>query len=169
MLRTLPQSQSQMFSKDGGTTKVPRSGALPCVIKHPLPQLQSKIDRNSMFPPTQRAMIKPTGLQYLWLTQRGSSSTLLPWCWEVPIQISVAGCHQILKTVSWSGLTYQNATKYCPSSDETLKGHMANTSQNIRSTKSKTPSSAKLQAIPYYLPAQTAENTNEVRSWETPI
>ena len=36
---------------------------------------------------------------------------------------------------SWPGLTYKNAAKYCPMSDETLKGHMVQTRQNIRSTR----------------------------------
>ena len=45
---------------------------------------------------------------------------------------------------TWPGLTYQNAVKYCPFSDETVKGHMAQTRQNVRSTKPKPPTSAKL-------------------------
>jgi len=36
---------------------------------------------------------------------------------------------------SWPGLTYKNAAKYCPMSDETLKGHMVQTRQNVRSTR----------------------------------
>ena len=38
---------------------------------------------------------------------------------------------------SWPGITYNNAAKYCPSSDETTKRHMVQTCQNLRSTKSK--------------------------------
>ena len=38
---------------------------------------------------------------------------------------------------TWPGLTLQNATKYCPVPIETLKGHMVQTRQNIRSTKPK--------------------------------
>ena len=40
---------------------------------------------------------------------------------------------------SWPGLTLQNASKYCPSTIETLKGHMNQTQQHVRSTKPKTP------------------------------
>ena len=29
--------------------------------------------------------------------------------------------------VSWPGLTYQNAAKYCPDADETLRGYMVQT------------------------------------------
>ena len=35
---------------------------------------------------------------------------------------------------SWPGLTYQNAAKYCPDADETLRRHMVQTRQGVRST-----------------------------------
>ena len=74
---------------------------------------------------------------------------------------------------SWPGLTYQNAAKYCPSSDETLKGHMEQTHQSVLSTKPKPPPttqpSSKLQAHPDSPPALPTEITNEVHIWETPI
>ena len=38
---------------------------------------------------------------------------------------------------SCPGLPYQNEAKYCPSSDETLKGHISQTRHNVRSTKPK--------------------------------
>ena len=37
----------------------------------------------------------------------------------------------------YPGLTYNNAAKYYPSADETIKGHMFQTRQNFRSTKPK--------------------------------
>ena len=40
---------------------------------------------------------------------------------------------------SWPGLTHQNASKYCPVPLATLKGHMVQTHQNVRSTKPKVP------------------------------
>ena len=74
---------------------------------------------------------------------------------------------------SWSGLTYQNASKYCPSYEETIKFNTAQTRHNVRSTKHKpapkTQPSSKNQALPVSPPALTAEVTNEVHSWETPI
>ena len=36
---------------------------------------------------------------------------------------------------SWPGLTYTNADKYCPHSVMTIKGHMVQSSQGVRSTK----------------------------------
>ena len=38
---------------------------------------------------------------------------------------------------SWTGLTYINAAKYIPHSMETLKGHMVQSSLEVRSTKKK--------------------------------
>ena len=35
----------------------------------------------------------------------------------------------------WPGLTFQNATKYCPNSKETIKVHMVQTRQLVRSTR----------------------------------
>ena len=40
---------------------------------------------------------------------------------------------------TFDGLTYSNAARYCPDSDETIMGHLAQQRQNIRSTKPKTP------------------------------
>ena len=67
---------------------------------------------------------------------------------------------------SWPSLTYQNAANYCTSSNEKLKGHMAQTRHNVRSTNPKGPTSAKLQARPASPPAHPAEITNEVHIWE---
>ena len=36
---------------------------------------------------------------------------------------------------TWPGLTLANATSYCPSADETIKWHMVQSRQGIRSTK----------------------------------
>jgi hypothetical protein len=36
---------------------------------------------------------------------------------------------------SWPGLTYNNAARYCPNTDETLKGHMTQCRQGVRSTR----------------------------------
>ena len=49
---------------------------------------------------------------------------------------------------SWPGLTYINATKYFPSADKTIKGHMVQTCQGVRSTKTKNPSKQVLQNMP---------------------
>ena len=38
---------------------------------------------------------------------------------------------------TWTGLKYNNAHQYCPSADETIKGHMVQSLQNVPSTKIK--------------------------------
>ena len=48
---------------------------------------------------------------------------------------------------SWPGLTYENARKYCPSKDETLKGHLVQTLQGIRSTKPKVQQQARPEPV----------------------
>ena len=49
---------------------------------------------------------------------------------------------------SWPGLTYINATKYCPLADKTIKVHMVQTRQGVRSTKPKIPSKQVLENMP---------------------
>ena len=46
---------------------------------------------------------------------------------------------------SWPGLTYNNAAKYFPESVETIKGHMVQSSQEVRSTK--IPDTIKLRSL----------------------
>ena len=41
---------------------------------------------------------------------------------------------------TWPGLTYTNASIYCPSSEETVKCHLTQAKQGIRSTKTGPPS-----------------------------
>ena len=36
---------------------------------------------------------------------------------------------------SWLGLTYNNAVRYCPSAGKTIKGHMLQNRQGVRSTR----------------------------------
>ena len=38
---------------------------------------------------------------------------------------------------TWPGLTYSNASKYCPAAVPTTKGHMTQVRQGVRSTKPK--------------------------------
>ena len=43
------------------------------------------------------------------------------------------------KYSSWPGITLANATKYCPSADATIMGHLVQKRQGVRSTKPKPP------------------------------
>lgn len=63
---------------------------------------------------------------------------------------------------SWMGLTYNNAAMYCPSANETLRGHMVQTRQDVRSTKPKPkPATSKVSAQPVPDPVLTDEKSNE--------
>jgi hypothetical protein len=43
---------------------------------------------------------------------------------------------------TFDGLTYSNATRYCPDADKTIMGHLAQQFQNVCSTKPKPPTTA---------------------------
>jgi len=62
---------------------------------------------------------------------------------------------------SWPGLTLENASKYCPSTIETLKGHMVQTRAHVRSTKPKTPKASTPSPSPS-VPSQTEKPSNEL-------
>jgi hypothetical protein len=64
---------------------------------------------------------------------------------------------------SWPGLTYANASKYCPSSDETIKGHLSQVRQGIRSTKPKAPPTEAPPTSP------TTSPSKELHVWSEPI
>jgi len=53
---------------------------------------------------------------------------------------------------TFDGLTYSNAAKYCPGSDKTIMGHLAQQRQNVRSTKPKLPTSLPLVSLPSPVP-----------------
>jgi hypothetical protein len=59
---------------------------------------------------------------------------------------------------TFEGLTYSNAAKYCPDSDKTIMGHLAQQRQNVRSTKPKLPTPAPLVVRP----APVATPSNQV-------
>jgi hypothetical protein len=49
---------------------------------------------------------------------------------------------------TFEGLTYSNAAKYCPDTDETIMDHLAQQRQNVRSTKAKPTLPAPLAVLP---------------------
>jgi hypothetical protein len=59
---------------------------------------------------------------------------------------------------TFEGLTYSTAVKYCPDSDETIMGHLAQQRLNVRSTKPKLPMPAPL----VIWPAPVATPSNQV-------
>eukprot|EP00804_Cyclotella_cryptica_P029094 CCRYP_005281-RA/>CCRYP_005281-RA protein AED:0.19 eAED:0.20 QI:0/0/0/0.71/0.16/0/7/0/1210 len=66
---------------------------------------------------------------------------------------------------SWPGLTHTNASKYCPSCDETIKVHLTQVRQGICSTKPKTPKTT-APMIPSLIPPAASK---ELHLWDEPI
>jgi hypothetical protein len=57
---------------------------------------------------------------------------------------------------TFDGLTYLNVARYCPDSDETILGHLAQTQQNVHSSKpAKPPAMARLPLTPLPPPDDT--------------
>ncbi len=66
---------------------------------------------------------------------------------------------------TFDGLTYPNAAKYCPDTDETIMGHLAQQRQNARLTKPKQPTPLPL----VYLPPPFATPSNQVFVMTQPV
>jgi hypothetical protein len=58
---------------------------------------------------------------------------------------------------SWPGLSYANASKYCPVSVETLRGHMVQSRKGTRSTKPKLAAEVPLPDATSQLPAERSQ------------
>jgi hypothetical protein len=54
---------------------------------------------------------------------------------------------------TFDGLTYSNVARYCPNSNKTIFGHLAQQCQNIRSTKPKRPTPSAPMALPTAAPS----------------
>jgi hypothetical protein len=63
---------------------------------------------------------------------------------------------------TFDGLTFSNAARYCPDSDETILGHLVHQRQNVRSTKPKAPTPAPLPDLPPTPPGIMEEPSNQV-------
>ena len=75
---------------------------------------------------------------------------------------------------SWPGLTYNNAAKYFPQSVETIKEHMVQSSQGVRSTKKISRKIHNNQIEKYQQQSNTDDivpnqNTKEIHIWDQPI
>ena len=65
-----------------------------------------------------------------------------------PVRATWLKAIKVLNNRTWSGLTLVNATAYFPLAEKTIKGHIVQSRQVIRSTKPKIPQ----QPIPYTSP-----------------
>ncbi len=69
---------------------------------------------------------------------------------------------------SFNGLTYSNAARYCPDSDETIMG-LAQQHQNVWSTKPRPPVPEQVSLLPAIAPQASSLPSNEVHISAFPI
>jgi hypothetical protein len=69
-------------------------------------------------------------------------------CLGIPVKQTWLDAIKASNCDPFEGLTYSNAAKYCPDSDETIMGHLAQQCQNVRLTKPKQPTPAPLVLPP---------------------
>jgi hypothetical protein len=69
-------------------------------------------------------------------------------CLGFPVKQTWLDAIKVGNCDTFDGLTYSNATKYCPDSDETIMSHLAQQCQNVRLTKPKQPTPAPLVCLP---------------------
>ena len=70
---------------------------------------------------------------------------------------------------TWPGLTYSNASKYCPQSVETLKGGMVQSSQRARPTKKDKHNNQKIKKVSEEEEFLPPIQTKELYIWYHPI
>jgi hypothetical protein len=63
---------------------------------------------------------------------------------------------------TFDGLTYSNVARYCPNSNKTILGHLAQQHQNVRSTKPKHPTSSSPTTLPTAAPSPKDMLSNQV-------
>jgi hypothetical protein len=63
---------------------------------------------------------------------------------------------------TFDGLTYSNVARYCPDSNETILGHLAQQRQNVRSTKAKCPTPLSSTTLPTAAPSPEDMLSNQV-------
>ena len=75
-------------------------------------------------------------------------------CLSFPVKQTWLNDIQVGNFDSLPGLTYSNAARYCPDANETIKGHLAQQRQNVKSTKPKRLTSVQPPVVPAPLPDQ---------------
>ncbi len=63
---------------------------------------------------------------------------------------------------TFDGLTYSNVARYCPDTDKTILGHLAQQCQNVRLTKPKQPIPASPPVLPTAAPSPADLPSNQV-------
>eukprot|EP00804_Cyclotella_cryptica_P014538 CCRYP_004830-RA/>CCRYP_004830-RA protein AED:0.09 eAED:0.09 QI:0/0/0/1/1/1/3/0/993 len=107
--------------------------------------------------PHTSALPKPTALHTGDLPSVGALLHYLHTSAGFPVKSTGLAAIKTGNYASWPGLTYANASKYCPDSTETLKGHLTQTRQGLRSTK---PKPAKPITPAVFAPAPAAHKVH---------
>ncbi len=63
---------------------------------------------------------------------------------------------------TFDGLTCSNVARYCPNSNKTIFGHLAQQPQNVRSTEPKRPTPSQTMALPTAAPSPEGMPSNQV-------
>ena len=91
---------------------------------------------------------KPFDLQSVDLPSMGALVEFYHACASFPVKQTWLKAIKAGNFNSMPGLTYANAARYCPNADETIKGHLAQQRQNVRSTKPMPPAAKNPMATP---------------------
>ena len=84
---------------------------------------------------------------------------------ELPVKSTWMAAIKAGNFCTWPGLTYTNTSRYCPSSEETVKGHLTQSKQGIRSTKTGPPT----LPTPPTSGNKHPESNKELHLWVKPI
>eukprot|EP00804_Cyclotella_cryptica_P006571 CCRYP_021176-RA/>CCRYP_021176-RA protein AED:0.48 eAED:0.43 QI:0/0/0/0.85/0/0/7/0/757 len=100
-----------------------------------------------------------------WLSIVGALVHYLHAVAGFPVKATWLAAIKASNYASWPGLTHADASKYCPSCDKTIKGHLTQVRQGIRSTKPKPPKNT-APTIPSLIPPAASK---ELHLWDEPI
>ncbi len=89
-------------------------------------------------------------------------------CLGFPVKQTWLGAIKAGNCDSFDGLTYSNAARYCPDSDETIMGHLAQQRQNVWSTKPRPPVSEQVPLLPAIAPKHQASLPTKSTSVSSP-
>ena len=81
----------------------------------------------------------PTALNAHDLPRFGALVRYLHAAAGFPVKSTWLAASRAVNFSTWPGLTYANASRYCPNCEETSKGHLTQAKQGIRSTKTGPP------------------------------
>jgi hypothetical protein len=104
----------------------------------------------------------PYNLQTLDLPSIGALVSFYHVCLGFPVKQTRLDAIKAGNCNTFNGLTYSNVESYCPNSDKTILGHLAQQCQNVRSTKPKHPTLLPPTTLPTAVPSPKDMSSNQV-------